>query len=318
MTGHAPPDDDTRHPTGESRGLRRLFYGERNERLRATWRVVVAVVTFAAVFVPVGLVVGLLPLPGLLRNAPGILPAVAGTAVVSLVAKRLEGRTIAEQGFSLDRSWWYDFVGGVGIGTVAMALAMLLWMEVGAVRVVETLSTGVVSAPLAAVAVVTAAVGYLGVALWEEVVFRGVLVRNGIDGLVARGLSRRTAVVGAVGLGVVTFGVLHSLVPARGATATFAVLQAVLGAVYFTAAYVLTESLALPIGIHFAMNFTNAGLFPTNSSVPALVRVNQTLTVEPSVVGVPVVLTLLLTLAVVAWVRLTRGAVSISDCFDVR
>ena len=299
----------------DSHTLRRVLYGSGDERLRATWRVAAGVAAFAVAFVSVGLVVSRLPQPGLLRNAPSILPAVAGTVAVTLVAKRVEDRSVAEQGFSFDRSWWRDLLAGVGLGGVGMGVTIGLWMETGAVSVVETLSTGVLSAPLAAVAMVTAAIGFLGIGLWEEVVFRGLLVRNGVDGFVARGFSRRTAAVGAFLLGVVVFGVTHALVPAQGATATFAAVQGVLAVVYYTTAYVLTEHLALPIGLHFSMNFTNAALFPTGSSVPALVRVEQTLTIEPSVLIVPVVSTVLLTLGIVGWVSFTRGTVSVADCF---
>lgn len=312
----SPPDDDAGDAVGESRGVRWVLYGDGTERVRATWRVVAAVVAFAAVFAPLSVAMGRVPLPGLLRNAPILLPALAGTVAVTLVGRRLEGRSIAEQGFSLDRSWWYDFIGGVGLGSVSMALTLLLWMEVGAASVVETLSTGSVSGPAAVVAVVTAAIGYLGVGLWEEVMYRGVVVRNGVDGLVTRGLSRRVAVILMIGLGAVIFGLPHFLVPAQGALPIFAAIQAVSAVVYFTTAYVLTESLALPIGLHFSMNFTNAALFPTGSSVPALVRMNQTLSADPLVIAVTGVSTVLLTLGVVAWVRVTRGSVSVTNCFS--
>ncbi|MEZ3117386.1 type II CAAX prenyl endopeptidase Rce1 family protein [Halobaculum sp. MBLA0147] len=300
----------------ESSPLDGILRGSDDTRLRATWRVVAATVAFLAVFVPLVVVVRAAPVPKLIRNAHVILPAAAGTAAVVVAAKRLEGRSVAAQGFSFDRQWWVDFVGGVGLGVLAQCVIHGLWVATGAATVVETLSTGVVSGAAVVVPVVGAAIGYLGIGLWEEALYRGVLVRNGVDGLVARGLTPRTAVLGVVVGGAVLFGVPHVFVPAAGASATFAAVQGVVAVVYYTAAYVLTEQLALPVGLHFSMNFMTGAVFPAaDSGVPALVRFDRSFTGDPSVVGVMVVATVLLTLAVAAWVRLTRGEVSVRECF---
>jgi membrane protease YdiL (CAAX protease family) len=301
----------------ESSTLDRLLRGSEDTRLRASWRILAAAAVFFAVFLPVSVVVNALPIPDLVRNAPVIVPAAAGTVAVVFASRRLEGRSVAAQGFALDRRWWHDFVGGVGLGLAAQGVANALWIGVGAATVVETFSTGIVSGPAAVIAVLGAAVGFLGVGLWEEAVFRGVLVRNAVDGLVARDLSRRAAVLGVVAGGVVVFGLPHFLVPYEGASTVFAALQAVSAVVYFTTAYVLTESLALPVGLHFSTNFAlDALLPPAGSSVPALARIDRTLTAEPSVVAVVLFSTALLTLGVVAWVRLTRGTVSVRECFE--
>lgn len=112
------------------------------------------------------------------------------------------------------------------------------------------------------------------------------------------------------------FGILHFLVPGTGPSTTLAALQAASTVVQFIIVYVLTENLALPIGLYFSMDFINSALFSTSDSgVPTLVRVNQGLTAEPSVVALIILSTALLTLRVAAWVRLTCGVIPVGGCF---
>lgn len=300
----------------ESSTLDRVLRGRQDRRVRAVWRIVAVALTFAVVFFPAVAVVEQIPFPDVVRNAPIVIPVAVATVPTVAVSKRLEGRSVGEQGLSLDRQWWMDFAGGTVLGVAAQGLVIALWIRFGTTTVVETFSTGVLSGTAVVIAVAGATIGYLGVGFWEELVFRGILVRNGVDGLVARGFSSSTAAVGTVVAGGVLFGLPHAFVPAPGASTTFAALQAVTSVVYFTTAYVLTESLALPIGLHFSMDYATVIVFTSaESGAPALVRVDRTLAAEPGVIGGIVVGTTALTLAIVAWVRLTRGAVSIEGLF---
>ncbi|MBW4717847.1 CPBP family intramembrane glutamic endopeptidase [Saccharothrix obliqua] len=88
------------------------------------------------------------------------------------------------------------------------------------------------------------------VAVAEEVLFRGVLFRI---------MEERTGTVIALVLSSLIFGLTHSI----NADATlWGVLSiALTGGLLTTAAYVATRSLWLSIGLHFAWNFTHAGIF---------------------------------------------------------
>ena len=88
------------------------------------------------------------------------------------------------------------------------------------------------------------------VAVTEEVLFRGVLFRI---------MEERTGTVIALILSSLIFGLTHSV----NANATlWGVLSiALTGGLLMTAAYVATRSLWLSIGLHFAWNFTHAGIF---------------------------------------------------------
>ncbi|PZG15989.1 CPBP family intramembrane glutamic endopeptidase [Nonomuraea aridisoli] len=99
--------------------------------------------------------------------------------------------------------------------------------------------------------------GFLGtagmmasVAVVEELLFRGVLFRI---------MEERTGTVLALVVSTLLFGATH-LVNAN-ATLWGTLSIALTGGAMTTAAYVATRSLWLPIGLHFAWNFTHAGIF---------------------------------------------------------
>ncbi|MFI7615835.1 lysostaphin resistance A-like protein [Nonomuraea terrae] len=99
--------------------------------------------------------------------------------------------------------------------------------------------------------------GFLGtagmmasVAVVEELLFRGVLFRI---------MEERTGTVIALVVSTLLFGATHLVNVNATLWGTLSI--ALTGGVMTTAAYVATRSLWLPIGLHFAWNFTHAGVF---------------------------------------------------------
>jgi membrane protease YdiL (CAAX protease family) len=86
-------------------------------------------------------------------------------------------------------------------------------------------------------------------AFWEELVFRGLILTSAVEGLRSRWLSDRGAVVA----GVVASSLIFTLGHFPGTLETFG-FRLALG-LLLGAAYVWTDSLALPIGLHFLVNF---------------------------------------------------------------
>jgi membrane protease YdiL (CAAX protease family) len=98
----------------------------------------------------------------------------------------------------------------------------------------------------------------------EEVLFRGVLFR-----IVEESLGTWVALA----ISAVLFGLLHLGNP--NATLAGAVAIAVEAGVLLAAAYALTRRLWLPIGIHFAWNFTQGGIFGvavSGNDIPGLLQ----------------------------------------------
>ncbi|MFI5936231.1 lysostaphin resistance A-like protein [Actinoplanes sp. NPDC051494] len=93
------------------------------------------------------------------------------------------------------------------------------------------------------------------VAVNEELLFRGIIFRI---------LEERTGTVVALVISSVLFGLTHLV--NDGATIWGTLAIGIEGGTMLCAAYALTRSLWLPIGIHFAWNFTEAGFFGVATS----------------------------------------------------
>ncbi|MEU1390646.1 CPBP family intramembrane glutamic endopeptidase [Nonomuraea sp. NPDC005730] len=126
--------------------------------------------------------------------------------------------------------------------------------------------------------------GFLGtaglmasVAVAEELLFRGVVFRI---------MEERTGTVIALVVSMLLFGAMH-LVNAN-ATLWGAFAIALTGGAMLAAAYVATRSLWLPIGLHFAWNFAQAGIFGvtvSGSAVPPEGLLNVTLSGPTALTG---------------------------------
>ena len=84
----------------------------------------------------------------------------------------------------------------------------------------------------------------------EEIIFRGAVYR-----LLEDGLGTLIAIILSGGL----FGLIHALNP--GATLASTAAIAVEAGILLAAAYLVTRSLWLAIGLHFGWNFTEGGIF---------------------------------------------------------
>ncbi|MGM0447925.1 MAG: CPBP family glutamic-type intramembrane protease [Methanobacteriota archaeon] len=298
--------------------VRRVVWGRDRSRIRATWRILLGFGVVLGVLLGGGRLLERVDLPSVLVNGPVALLVIAALGAYALVASLVPGeRPLSGYGLEVDRRWARDFLAAVTAGCVFQGLLTGLLLATGSGRVVETLSPGVASgngAPAVVVAVAATALAFAAIGLWEELLFRGVFILNASEGLAARGLSPRRAVWAAGGASVLAFGPAHALVAAQGATPLFAAGQAMAAAVYFAAAYVLTGSLAFPVGLHFATNFWVASVFgQAGSGFPALVRLERSLgsgPVELLLLGLP---SLALLALIAAWVRVTRGSVTTDE-----
>lgn len=126
--------------------------------------------------------------------------------------------------------------------------------------------------------------GFLGaagmmasVAVAEELLFRGVVFRI---------MEERTGTVIALVVSMLLFGALHLV--NGNATLWGALAIALTGGAMLAAAYVATRSLWLPIGLHFAWNFAQAGIFGvtvSGSAAPPEGLLNVTLSGPTALTG---------------------------------
>ena len=163
--------------------------------------------------------------------------------VIMIVAYRLlvrwtEQRKATELGFAQAIP---GAVGGALLGFILFcAVYAVLWAAGVATFKGFAGTTGLIAAMATPV----------GAAVGEEILMRG-----GVYRLIEEGFGSAVAIIASGAL----FGLLHLGNP--GATIESSLAIATEAGVLLAAAYVLTRSLWLPIGLHFGWNFTEGGIF---------------------------------------------------------
>jgi membrane protease YdiL (CAAX protease family) len=170
---------------------------------------------------------------------------VLGVAATFLLARIwIERRPLADLGLSrrhLVRDLLLGFLLGFLLqGTTIGILALAGWYHV----------TSIASGSVALILILQGLGFFLLVALFEEGVFRGIVFR-----LLERSLGSWIAII----LSGLFFGLIHLLNP--GATLFGALSIALEAGIVLGAAYMLTRSLWLAIGIHWAWNFFEGPFF---------------------------------------------------------
>jgi uncharacterized protein len=137
-------------------------------------------------------------------------------------------------------------LGGVALGAALFGLVVAVLAATGTYRVT---GAGSVTGALTILGMMTA------VAVSEEIVFRGVVLRL---------LAERLGDGRGLAVSAVLFGAVHLANP--GASLWGAVAIAIEGGLLLGAAYQLTRTLWLPIGLHLAWNVVQGGVFGSTVS----------------------------------------------------
>lgn len=160
--------------------------------------------------------------------------------LVTAVCLRLRGEPLSAVGLRLGARWWRHAFGGIVFGCIAMLAIAAAITAAGGVRFQLAPSNA-----LSALAI--GAWSFAGVALFEELLFRGFVFQRLVDGAGATIAQLSMAIL---------FAVAHWDNPGmEGATQVWATLDTALGAILLGLAFLRTGSLALPIGIHFGWNW---------------------------------------------------------------
>lgn len=277
----------------------------------ATIRIVTAFVMYFGLLAVVGLAISRVSTPNVLTILPRQVPALCSIAAVVVVSACVFDIHPAAYGLDIDRQWISDLLGGIFLGVVYQGIVTAAIITTGAGTVVDRWSMGVFDAHLdVAVAVGATAVAFMIVAVGEDLLFRGVLIREFTTGITSRNFSRTSATGVAVVAAALLFGSIHLNAGAAGLSTGVVVLQAVVGGLYFGIAYVLTDSLALPVGIHFSTNLWTAVVFgQPGSNYPMAFRLTRRIDLGPDLIVLLLLPAGVLVATVFTWVRATRGEV---------
>jgi uncharacterized protein len=242
-----------------------VFWSRPDRRLRALWRLGLQTGLLVASFFVVGMlgqrVMALLGASGRVRGETldviySLYALVAVLASVGLAGFVLDRRRFSSFGFRFGPRWWLDFGFGLALGAGLMGAIFAIELSLGWITVTgfwhearnQPFATGMVGW----------LVVFIAVGIYEETLSRGYHLRNLAEGLSLRPVGSSAALVLALLVSSVAFGLAHGGNP--GASAISTVLLCTAG-IQLGLGYVLTGELAIPIGLHIAWNFFQGPVF---------------------------------------------------------
>lgn len=228
--------------------MKQIFYSKTEARLRAGWRIVV----FSSVALVAIALFGYFTASGYLMT---VFLAVLMLSLIWLASRYIDKRPFKEFGLSLTGSWIRDFTAGILIAAIAMSIiyGILLWMGwVTMVEPGEESSSALISGLFPILFLM------ICVSIWEEVYFRGYLILNLKEGLHSKRIGNTIAVLAAVTVSSLLFGLGHLNNPGASAIST---LNLVVAGMVLAYPFIVTGSLALPVGIHLSWNFCQGAVF---------------------------------------------------------
>jgi membrane protease YdiL (CAAX protease family) len=189
----------------------------------------------------------------LVSSVAGLLGAVLS---VWLAARFLDRRPVRDLGLGLDRAWWADLGFGLLLGAGLISALFGVELALGWVSVEGALATSGTRASFVPALLFPVAT-FLCVGFYEELIHRGYQIRNAAEGLSGL-LGQRAAVLAAWALSSAFFGILHAQNPNATLLST---LNISLAGILLGCGYVLTGSLATPIGLHITWNFFQGAVY---------------------------------------------------------
>lgn len=298
----------------------RIAREEDSTRLRASIRGVLPAVATLALFLVGGSLLGTtvesITAAGstgevLLKSVAQLVIYAALIAAAVWGAGKLERREFGDFGLDADADWLRAFAAGTAISLLGIATS-LWWADVRGLRDVDLAAAGI-RGPDEPVVLVVAFAGFVCYFLlgnvYEEVVYRRIVLGNFVEGLTARGLSPRMAVVPATAASLLLFGAYH--VPLRGNVVV--AVDAALTGIPFALAYLLTGELGLPVGLHFGRISIEFARGLTRGEFELLAIVELTRNTLAANLEVKLVQLGLVCLFVLVWVYLDRGEIRLAE-----
>lgn len=304
----------------------RLFRERGTTRIRASLRGVLPAVVTLVLFLGggalLGMIVQLVTEAGtitevlLVSIGQFVLYAVL-IKVAVWVAATLEHREYTDFGLTVDGEWTREFAAGVVITLLGITVS-LWWADVRGIRTVTLTTAGITGPerPLLLAAVFGLFICYFLLGnIYEEVVYRRIMLGNFVEGLTARGVSPQVAVILATAVSLLLFGVYH--IPIRGNI--IVALDAALTGIPFALAYLLTDRLALPVGIHFGrivIEFLHGRVTRGEFNVTAIVEITQDTLIAN--LELKLIRIGLICLGILAWIYLHYGDIRIATTIHSR
>ena len=297
-----------------------LFWNPNERRLRALWRLLLHVLLLAAAGLAAAPLLSVLMEDHAASLANDIvvvaLSALAIVAVTLFAARFLDRRPISDLGLQFTSGWWRDLGFGLFLGALLMLLIFLVELALGWITV-ETILFTSLSIPFG-LAILWPLTLFLLVGIYEELLSRGYQLKNMAEGLSLSPLGQVNGMLLALLITSGIFGILHAGNPN---SSTISTVNLVLAGLFLGLPFLLTDQLAIPIGIHITWNFFQGNVFGfpvsgTSTNSTTFIAVEQggpdlwtggAFGPEAGLLGIAAMIGG--SLLIIWWVKRTRGAV---------
>jgi len=238
--------------------IKQVFYNANERRIRSFWRLLITgLFSFIGVLfcsIAIQLFVGR-PLVMMLVGAPVTLGLVLGC--VTIGGRLLDRRKLEDFGLHLERRWFTDLAFG-------LALSLMLVTGIVAVEFAAGWSSQLAQAHRLypeepqTLELATLVVFFLCVGIYEELAFRGYMLKNLAEGWNWRAGRANNASLAAVLATSLLFGIIHGMNPHA---TLISVCNTVLSGLLLSLGLLLTGELAIPIGFHVTWNLTQSVVY---------------------------------------------------------
>ncbi len=238
--------------------IKQIFYNASERRIRSFWRLLLTgVLSFIGVIIcsiAIQLFVGR-PLIVMLVGAPVTLGLVVGC--VTIGGRFLDRRKLEDFGLHLERRWFTDLAFG-------LALGLMLVTGIVAVELMAGWSSQLAQAHRLypeeprTLELATLVVLFLCVGIYEELAFRGYMLKNLAEGWNWSVVGSKNAAFAAVLATSLLFGIIHGINPHA---TVISISNTVLSGLFFSLGLLLTGELAIPIGFHITWNLTQSVVY---------------------------------------------------------
>ena len=226
-------------------------------RLRALWRVLITTLGTLILMFMIGMPFFTVGGGETESYIEKIVLYLAAIIAILLTTRFIDKRRFSDTGIYFKRDWWIDLGFGLLVGAVLMTLVFLVELAAGWITVNEIFYNGNSDEPfLVALLLPLLLMLFVGVA--EELFFRGYLLLNLAEGFNLRMIDPRWALIFAWLLSSALFGIAHMVNPNSTIVSS---VYIILAGIWVGFGYVLTGSLAIPIGIHISWNFFQGYIF---------------------------------------------------------
>jgi len=234
-----------------------IFFNYEEERVRAFWRVLIQFVFFFFLITESPPIIsGFVASDFYFEFVVEIAFLFTALATVYFSTKLLDKRNFKDLGLYVNSRWLKEYLVGFMLGASIFSLIFLIQLAAGWIKIEALLynESGIAFLP----AILIRFAGYSAVAVTEELFSRGYQLKNLAEGFNSKKLSESNSIVLAWVLSALIFGLLHAENPSANLISTFNLF---LIGLFFGLTYILSGSLAIPIGLHTTWNFFQGNIF---------------------------------------------------------